>query len=356
MYKKLSIALCFAISFAITMQPVSLATGYPDSYVTNDILWYKANDSTTCSGSSPNGVSGSDNQEKIWGYLRNVGLSAEQTAGVMANIQAESGFSPTRHEVGQGWESGGWGLAQWTFGRRTLIANKIPSDLKKYYSQEYGGAPNEKGMIDSIPVEDNDKLLIFELEYLVQEGTERPVTASGFGTASNSWELLKTLKTVEEATVFWHDDFEKSAMTKEQVKNIRGAAAQKIYERFNGTGGSGGGCSSSSGGDFIDYVKRYAWPERTVRLDKKPEYAEAIEKAKSENRYIGDSCLGGGVDCGAFVTTILNDSGFDKNYNYGGENGKAGPTSVQRAWAEALCRSEERRVGKECRSRWSPYH
>ena len=23
---------------------------------------------------------------------------------------------------------------------------------------------------------------------------------------------------------------------------------------------------------------------------------------------------------------------------------------------EELCRSEERRVGKECRSRWSPYH
>ena len=24
--------------------------------------------------------------------------------------------------------------------------------------------------------------------------------------------------------------------------------------------------------------------------------------------------------------------------------------------SQALCRSEERRVGKECRSRWSPYH
>ena len=24
--------------------------------------------------------------------------------------------------------------------------------------------------------------------------------------------------------------------------------------------------------------------------------------------------------------------------------------------SETLCRSEERRVGKECRSRWSPYH
>ena len=25
-------------------------------------------------------------------------------------------------------------------------------------------------------------------------------------------------------------------------------------------------------------------------------------------------------------------------------------------WSEAYPRSEERRVGKECRSRWSPYH
>ena len=69
MYKKLSIALCFAISFAITMQPVSLAAGYPDSYVTNDILWYKENDSTTCSGSSSNGVSGSDNQQLVPDHL-----------------------------------------------------------------------------------------------------------------------------------------------------------------------------------------------------------------------------------------------------------------------------------------------
>ena len=105
--------------------------------------------------------------------MRNAGLSAEQTAGVMANIQAESGFSPTRHEVGQGWESGGWGLAQWTFGRRTLIANKIPSELKKYYSQEYGGAPNDKGMVDSIPVEDNDKLLSLRIRVFSARGDRK---------------------------------------------------------------------------------------------------------------------------------------------------------------------------------------
>src|SRR2546425_8308561 len=30
--------------------------------------------------------------------------------------------------------------------------------------------------------------------------------------------------------------------------------------------------------------------------------------------------------------------------------------SIHHAHAGGLCRSEERRVGKECRSRWSPYH
>src|SRR3989475_6718993 len=32
------------------------------------------------------------------------------------------------------------------------------------------------------------------------------------------------------------------------------------------------------------------------------------------------------------------------------------PAKVQSALLEAMQRSEERRVGKECRSRWSPYH
>src|SRR2546422_8953663 len=34
----------------------------------------------------------------------------------------------------------------------------------------------------------------------------------------------------------------------------------------------------------------------------------------------------------------------------------AGTILWSRAMAEGMARSEERRVGKECRSRWSPYH
>ena len=32
------------------------------------------------------------------------------------------------------------------------------------------------------------------------------------------------------------------------------------------------------------------------------------------------------------------------------------PTKNFAAYARKMLRSEERRVGKECRSRWSPYH
>ena len=34
----------------------------------------------------------------------------------------------------------------------------------------------------------------------------------------------------------------------------------------------------------------------------------------------------------------------------------SGLGGISGAQPKALCRSEERRVGKECRSRWSPYH
>src|SRR3712207_9314953 len=37
-------------------------------------------------------------------------------------------------------------------------------------------------------------------------------------------------------------------------------------------------------------------------------------------------------------------------------SGDRSPEDVQAHWSVDFWRSEERRVGKECRSRWSPYH
>ena len=520
MYKKLSLGLCLFLAINLLLQPLSMAAKidpkkFPELYAENGIRFYEEdNGKTTCSSVSAHGISGNSNQEKIWKFLRDSGLSPEQTAGVMGNIQAESGFSPTRHEASQGWEEGGWGLAQWTFERRTAIVSKLPEELKKYHSEEYGGAADENGTLSSIPIEDNDKLLSFELDYLIQESANRPVTAAGFpGSGSSEWERLKEQTTIENATVFWHNNFEVSNDSAERVMSVRGGFAQAIYDRFNGSSssssssspttsspskitflgdsitvgmksdlmstfsdsnveaevgkgiswlnekidsgitinetvvinigtndnfpvdqaktmldklkdkkvylvnnfgkggsvdfelvnknikevangrtnvkvldwkaevekkakadgvsdrdfykddgyhinetkgkelyiqflksslgglaGDGGKCdpAPSANGNFSEYVLKYAWPDSTTRTDKKPEYAEAIEKAKSEGRYVGDECFGGGVDCGAFVTTILNDSGFEPKYNHSGKLSEgAGYTAIQRAWAEA---------------------
>ena len=52
--------------------------------------------------------------------------------------------------------------------------------------------------------------------------------------------------------------------------------------------------------------------------------------------------------------TLTNDSTIDKiKYR---SNGILGKKFFRKKSNNAKIRSEERRVGKECRSRWSPYH
>lgn len=100
----------------------------------------------------------------------------------------------------------------------------------------------------------------------------------------------------------------------------------------NGTGT--GDCSSGSGqggGDVVATALNYAWPDYRGPgyTERKPEYATAIDKAKSEGQYIG-GC--NGVDCGAFTTRVFIDSGWDPNYNHAG---KGGATPTQLDWAKA---------------------
>lgn len=73
-------------------------------------------------------IAGADNEAKVWNYLRSQGLSAVQTAGIMGNLKAESGFNPKRVENGWGYPAEmdsippnvgpqgqpGYGIAQWT--------------------------------------------------------------------------------------------------------------------------------------------------------------------------------------------------------------------------------------------------
>lgn len=125
--------------------------------------------------------------------------------------------------------------------------------------------------------------------------------------------------------------------------NVVKTTAKKIYDAWLGSRGgessgatSPGGCGSDGTecgqGGLIGTLKCYAWPEYSTRTDQMPDYTAAVERASSEGRYIGGA--GGGVkgdDCGAFVTILLNDSGFIPGYN---SNGKGGNTVSQYAWAK----------------------
>lgn len=84
-------------------------------------------------------------------------------------------------------------------------------------------------------------------------------------------------------------------------------------------------------GDLSQMVLAYAWPTYHSKpyLTKKPAYAAAVRKAQSQGKYVG-GCSG--VDCGAFVTILLNNSGFEPKYNY---SGRGGATATQQEWAEA---------------------
>ena len=312
-------------------------------------LYHKDAGAFTCSadgaGAAAGGTTGAPlqgktNKEKIWNFLRgldgnlkpNQALGEEQAAGLMGNIRQEAGedFSPTATESG----GGGYGIVQWTGPRRTAL-------------EKAGGSK----------VSD----LSFQLNYLFQESNSRKVSskvaAQGYGTkGANEWTTMqqqvaksiggKARTAIENATVFWHNNFEVSADTADFVLNQRGAYSLAVYTELTGktapgasgeTGtGSAADCANSSNGTAAALVAKtllYAWPthHNAPYLEMMPDYKTAVAKAQSEGRYVGG--LGHpGVDCGGFVTTLMYDSGYEPRYNY---NAKGGNTTSQEAWAAA---------------------
>lgn len=88
-------------------------------------------------------VAGNLITDKVWNYLRTAGVDPVQTAGIMGNMYAESGFDPEAVEHGSGI---GLGLCQWSYGRREALENfassqgKSPGDLEvqlDYFMTEY---------------------------------------------------------------------------------------------------------------------------------------------------------------------------------------------------------------------------
>lgn len=105
------------------------------------------------------------------------------------------------------------------------------------------------------------------------------------------------------------------------LKNFISPKASAL-ETVPTTTGCGAGAAS---GSVVQTALNYAWPKLrnpdkpgTNATEKRDTYEAAIVAAKKAGKYTGDPCFEGGVDCGAFVTRVMQDSGVDPEYGNGG--------------------------------------
>ena len=106
--------------------------------------------------------------------------------------------------------------------------------------------------------------------------------------------------------------------------------AETLYDAINSNTNENG-CSVS--GEFTALVKAYAWPEYHAApyTNRMPEYANAVTTSISEGRYVGGSINGvPGIDCGGFVTILVQNSGLATDYN-----DTKGNTDTQEDWVKS---------------------
>lgn len=239
----------------------------------------------TCSETNTTGgtMSGDTNFKKIATYLSSRGLNTIAITGILGNWDVESpGLSVFRHEDGQGWEVGGYGLAQWTGDRRTNsngtgVADNLKKDTRtkeffaKYYTSGYGAPPGEGGIPEGIPTEVNDAWLQVELDFMLEEFNQKQYDIGGGYTKLlkttvtyvNNGDDMKTAlngaKTATDAALIFTTIFEKQGAlaaikdgTKEQLlKTVAGRLTQAEkdlpdVEALIGTGGIGNaGCGTA---------------------------------------------------------------------------------------------------------------
>lgn len=144
------------------------------------------------------------NARVIWNFLKYKGLSDAAAAGVLGNIQAESGFNPAIQEYATG---EGYGLIQWSFSRRDSLE----------------AAAAARG----VDVSD----LQFQLEYLWEESLD-PSTSYGKNLSAAGF---YTTDSASDAAYYFHKYVEISADSQAAIQNNRCATAEKWYSEFSGT-------------------------------------------------------------------------------------------------------------------------
>lgn len=235
--------------------------------IAQNSVFYKAGFPCTSGGAGQ--LAGSDNATKIWNFLASKGLTAQQVAGVMGNLQAESGFEPRLVEYGKINSRGEISVQ----GKPSSLDDTMVIDGKTGYGlAQWTSLGRQQGLHDAaVKAGTTDGDLGVQLDYLYSEAQGRPVVnpfhktpAEALG-APNEWEGLKRMQDVASATIFWHAEFEISNDDASRVQN-RVNLANALFAQYGGDTGTapsgqviGSGCGSAGvvGGYSLPVDRRF---------------------------------------------------------------------------------------------------
>ncbi len=243
-------------------------------------------------GDSSISLSGRDNAEKVYNFMRSKGLSAEQAAGAWGNISVESastfdprmvqfGFTPARTDdptkvsSNSAGEQGGWGIIQWT------PANKVV--------QPDGGLMKKAG-ITSAPSQLGSQLALVWWHM----NNTTPPGRTGF------LEKYKATTTVEAATELYMTDMEAPGIPHLDDRIQR---AKEALRKYGGGGASAPDSSSTSesssscdsgGGELVGVGEQ---PPNTIKKGE----GWALKDGADYTSY---ACAKGSVDKGLYTHPI----------------------------------------------------
>ena len=190
---------------------------------------------------SASGIKESEAKTKTWKFLKANGYSDEAAAGIMGNIQAESHFDPGIEETTSS-PSKGFGLCQWTFGRRTKLESFAKSKGK--------------------PASNID----VQLDFLLQE------LNTSYKSCSNS--TFKRSTDIEYTTRTFLTKFEIPANI-EGTYPVRLNYARQVYKTYKGMKADGAQTASNKttvtassakvnlATKIVNAAREYSWPYKT---------------------------------------------------------------------------------------------
>ncbi len=175
-------------------------------------------------------LAGKDNAEKVWNFLISKGLTPPQAAGIMGNLQAESGFEPRRVQYGGTNSRGETSVA----GKPSSLDDTMRIDGSTGYGlAQWTSKGRQQGLHDfAVSRSTKDGDMGTQLEWLYKEATGR-----------GDWAKVQQESDAGQAAFIWHKYYEISADGPEKIQN-RMNFARDILLRLGSGGGSGGGAAS----------------------------------------------------------------------------------------------------------------